>query len=160
MPITQNISRPVLRYQGGKFRIASWIISFFPKHEVYCEPFGGAASVLIQKPSCKTEVYNDINSDLYNLFSVLRDKDKNDALSRRLYFTPWSREEFDNAYIANAQDDDIEKARKIIVRSIFGIGSTCTRHSKGGFKSQVSLIDYKFHSHRAYLQYPPFTAIL
>lgn len=141
-----------MRYLGGKFRIAPWIISFFPRHEVYCEPFGGSASVFMAKEKCRTEVYNDINSDLYNLFVVLRDKDKSVELSRRLYFSPWSREDFYNSYTEDDKDDDIEKARKLIVKAYMSCGTTCTRKSRSGFRSTIAS-DYIFEDAKSWEKY-------
>lgn len=32
----------LLKYPGGKWQTADWIISYFPEHKVYCEPFFGS----------------------------------------------------------------------------------------------------------------------
>lgn len=34
-------NRPALRYHGGKWLLAPWIISFFPEHSAYTEVYGG-----------------------------------------------------------------------------------------------------------------------
>jgi DNA adenine methylase len=64
--------RPPLRYFGGKYFLCKWIIEQFPEHTTYVEPFGGAASVLLNKPLAEVEVYNDLEYSVYNLFYVLK----------------------------------------------------------------------------------------
>ncbi len=66
----------MIPYIGGKSYLASWIISNFPKdykERTYCEVFGGGGWVLFKKPASYLEVYNDLNSDLVNLFTIIRD---------------------------------------------------------------------------------------
>jgi len=120
-------TRPVLRYHGGKWRIAPWIISFFPHHERYVEPFGGAASVLLRKTPCNHEVYNDLDDELVNLFQVLREKGK--RLTEQIRLTPFSRKEFDNCFLPGG--DSIERARKAIFRSMAGYGTAGFNHKTG-----------------------------
>lgn len=108
-------------YPGGKVKISSWVTSFFPRHKIYVEPFGGAAGVLLNKTPSPLEVYNDLNSDLVTFFSVLRDKEKAAELIRRLKLTPYAREEYYSCY-PMPEGDDIERARALIVRSGMGVG--------------------------------------
>jgi DNA adenine methylase len=57
------IKRPILRYHGGKWRIAPWIISYIPAHKIYVELFGGEGSVLLRKPRSYAEPYNDLDGE-------------------------------------------------------------------------------------------------
>lgn len=116
------IERPLLRYHGGKFRLAPWILSHFPPHRNYVEPYGGAASVLLLKPRAVAEVYNDLWGDVVNVFQVLREPAQACELERVLRLTPFARQEFESAAAAGAEDS-IERARQIIVRSFAGFGS-------------------------------------
>jgi len=123
-----KIKRPVLRYHGGKFRLAKWIISHFPEHRIYVELFGGAASVLMQKERSYAEVYNDVWDTVVNVFQVLRNPEAAADLEMSLRLTPFSRKEFDECEEVelNAITDPIEKARRTILRSFAGFGSAST----------------------------------
>lgn len=112
--------RPVLRWHGGKWLLAPWIISHFPSHRVYVEPFGGAGSVLIRKAPVYAEVWNDLDGEVVNLFRVLRSPDA-DELVRLLRLTPFAREEFKAAY--SPSTSPVERARNLVIRSFMGFGS-------------------------------------
>lgn len=114
--------RPPLRYHGGKWRLAPWVLAHFPDHRLYIEPFGGGASVLMRKPRCYAEVYNDLDDEVVNVFRVLRDPLLAEALARSCALTPFSRTEFIAAHKRDTVDP-VEQARRAIVRSFFGFGS-------------------------------------
>lgn len=73
----------IIKWIGGKHLLSKRIISLIPKHNIYCEVFGGAGWVLFGKSDDKkdwitennnkyTEVYNDINSDLINFWKYIK----------------------------------------------------------------------------------------
>lgn len=124
-------TRPILRYHGGKWKLAPWILQYIPPHRVYVEPFGGAASVLIQKPRSYAEVYNDLDGEIVSLFRVMRDLGP--QLIEELRLTPFSRTEFLESY--EPAKDEVEQARRTVVRSFMGFGSAAASGAKTGFRA-------------------------
>lgn len=107
--------RPPLRWWGGKYYIASKILSLFPKkYDRYVEPYPGAASVLLNKPPGE-DYYNDRDERLTRLFRVLRDE--GEELVRRLQLTPYSEAEFIRCCGASPDGiDEVELVRRDFVR--------------------------------------------
>lgn len=65
-------SLPIVPWIGGKRRLAKHILPLFPAHTCYVEPFSGAAALYFLKTPSKTEVINDINGELVNLYRVVK----------------------------------------------------------------------------------------
>jgi DNA adenine methylase len=120
--------RPPIKWHGGKHYLAKRIIEHFPLHHTYVEPFGGAASVLLNKQPSPVEVYNDLDGRLTRFFRLLRHP--NQELIKRLTLTPYSEQEFESASqwgARAARQDGIEKARRDFVlwrQSIGGRGDS------------------------------------
>lgn len=129
-------TRPVLRYHGGKWVLAPWIIEHFPEHRVYTEAFGGAASVLLRKGRSYAEVYNDLDGEVVNVFRVLRDPAQATRLERAIRLTPFARAEFEEAY--EPSEDPVEQARRTIARSAMGFGSAAAMGAPTGFRSNTT----------------------
>jgi DNA adenine methylase len=79
-------------YYGGKFSHLDFLLPLLPTSFThFCEPFGGSAAVLINRPPAPVETYNDLDSEVVNFFRCLRDH--GDVLIRLISLTPFSREE-------------------------------------------------------------------
>lgn len=126
-------TRPVVRWYGGKWKLAPWIMAHFPPHRTYVEPYGGGASVLLRKKPCYAEVYNDLDGEIVNLFRVLRDEASAARPIELLRLTPFARAEFVAAYALC--DDPIERARRLVVLSFQGFGSNAHARVPTGFRS-------------------------
>ena len=115
--------RPALRWHGGKWRLAKWIISYMTtQHDVYVEPFAGSAAVLLNKPRSLIEVYNDKDKELYNYFKVLRNSPN--ELINAIKYTPYHTMEYDIAWAERKKGQvisPIEMARQFYVRSFMSM---------------------------------------
>jgi DNA adenine methylase len=129
--------RPALRYHGGKWALAPWIISHFPEHKQYVEPYAGAASVLLRKRRSKVEVYNDMDEEVVDLFRLLREPVHREQLIHAVAMTPFSRREFELAY--EVTTDRVERARRLVVRSWHGFGThSFNINNSNGFRGRCA----------------------
>ena len=119
------MSQPQIIYKqyGGKASISKWIVSHFPEHKIYCEPFCGSCSVLFAKPRSFVEIVNDMDSRLINLFSKLRENPK--ELAALLWATPYSKEN----WRSHIELETLEDAALFMAESVqyyCGNGNTST----------------------------------
>ncbi len=110
--------RPPVKWHGGKYYLAPQIVERLPEHHTYVEPFGGAASVLLNKEPSEIEVYNDLDERVTRLFRVLRTR--GDEFAKLLALTPYSEVEFRDA--AETVTDELEQARRDFVRWRLSLG--------------------------------------
>jgi len=95
-------------YYGGKYSKLKWLLPLLPDAKHYCEPFCGSAAVVLNRSKSDIETINDLNGDIVNFFSVLRDTP--DELVSKLKLTPYARGEFANA-INSTNLDSVDRAR-------------------------------------------------
>lgn len=103
----------LIRWAGGKGQQLKDLLPIIPDSHCYVEPFGGGASVLLNRHRSEVEVYNDLDSSLVNLFGVVRDDRLFDRFSDVLGWTLYSREMFeDSVRTLDEEKDAVLKAVK------------------------------------------------
>ena len=114
--------KPILKYPGAKWRIASWIVSLFPPHLHYVEPYAGNAACFFTKAPARHEVLNDLNGSICTLFRVLRNR--GEELAEAILLTPWCEEEYERVEKDWLHEDEVEHARRFLVRCWQAHGGT------------------------------------
>ena len=108
-----------LAWYGAKNKLARRIVSHFPQHHTYVEPFFGGGSVFFAKPPSKVETVNDqqaglpVNGDLMNFFRMPRNRRQRKHLIELLEAMPWAREQYCDALVAmkvGKWTSDVERA--------------------------------------------------
>jgi len=138
---------------GGKKLLRGRIISEFPANPGrYAEVFGGAAWVILgAEKHAKTEVYNDLDGELVNLFRVV--KFHLPELFRELegLYSLCSRELFFDviSQLKSAGLTDIQRAARFLVRIKYSFGADertfcCTPRNMDGVKDKMEKFRERF----------------
>ena len=117
--------KPPMPYYGGKQRIAERIVSHFPAHRHYVEPYAGGLSVFLAKPPSHIETLNDLDGSLMTFWRVLRERP--DDLMRVALLTPHSRAELALAREPMDDIDELEIDRRVWVQLTQGRAGRRTR---------------------------------
>lgn len=78
---------PMIKYFGGKSRLAPRIVERIPQHTTWVEPFAGGASVTLAKPPSQREVLADKRADLVRFYHAVK-------TGRPIKLPPHSKAEF------------------------------------------------------------------
>lgn len=125
--------KAIMKYPGSKWSIADWIISYFPQHHSYLEPFFGSGAVLFNKPRSNIETVNDLDGNVVNLFEwIKKDPAK---LAHEIYYTPYARQVYEEAFQA-VPEDSLGRAVNFYIRLNMGHGFR-TNGEKVGWKNDV-----------------------
>ena len=108
-------------YYGGKGRMAHFIAERLNYDcEVFVTPFGGMCRELLNKPRHRTEIYNDYNTGLCALMSVLSVPDKADEFIHRLCAGTEATEEcfLKHKAVYDSADSDLEQQTREELRRL------------------------------------------
>jgi DNA adenine methylase len=136
---------PIIPWIGGKRRLAKHILPLFPEHTCYVEPFAGAAALYFMKPPVKTEVLNDINGELVNLYRVVQHH--LEEFIRQFRWALTSRQLFEWAKVAAPETlTDVQRAARFyyLQRLAFGgkvEGRTFGTTTTGGVRFNLLRIE-------------------
>lgn len=105
----------VVGYIGGKHGQAPWIVQHFPQcyqRQGYLEPFAGGLSVFFYKRPSPSEVLNDLDGEIVNLWRVIQSEGKRFAREAdklpyaRYLYDQWA----DEWYQGRRPEDRFERA--------------------------------------------------
>lgn len=125
----------IIKYPGSKWRTARRIISYFPPHHSYLEPYFGSGGVPFNKSRSNIETINDLDGDVINLFEWIRGDPE--RLANAIRWTPYARAEYDRAFEHQCTEtDSFQRAVDFYVRMMMGHGFRTTGE-KVGWKNDV-----------------------
>jgi DNA adenine methylase len=112
---------PLFTSPGSKTRLAKTLISLYPRHHTYIEPFAGGAACFWRKTPSPLEILNDYDRDVSQAYQVVRDTTPdqlNDLIARDWII---SEQGFSNSLTRHP--DPIEDTYRFLYRRRASFGS-------------------------------------
>lgn len=141
--------RSPIKWFGGKGCLKARLRSYLPTCHTYVEPFGGGASVLLDREPSPVEVYNDLDRALYDFFTTLTDPALFSRFYRRVEAMPYHRAVYNEYRATWQQCVGVERAVRwfVVARQSFsghhGFGTAVTassRHMSSAVSGWLSIV--------------------
>ena len=136
----------LVSYFGGKYPHLKWLISKFPKGNYhFVDAMCGSANVALNVDYPLITV-NDLNDEIINLFEVLRND--YDEFIRLVYFTPFSRGEFERVVDDNRKGvvlTKAERARRYYMICQLGYGANGSQNDHYGMGFEWGIKDKTYY---------------
>lgn len=138
-----SITRPFLKWPGGKFRLVPTLQRHLPKRMVLIEPFVGAGALFLNTAH-EQLLLNDLNTDLINLYRHVQHSGKKFTQEAKIFFAgKYNRKA---AYYRlrerfNRSTDLWERALLFLYLNRHGYNGLCRYNLKGGYN--VPFGEYK-----------------
>jgi DNA adenine methylase len=111
-------------WAGGKSRSIKYIIPHLPTRDIYCEPFGGSAAVLLARSPSKLDIFNDAYAGVVAFYRCMRDPVLFNRLIDWLDLTVNAKEEFyESKKTWENYDDPVERAGRWYYITVYSFGS-------------------------------------
>lgn len=124
------MAKPVIPWPGGKRKLAKHILPLIGEPVCYVEPFAGGAAILFGKTPSKSEVINDIDGDLVNLYRII--KNHPTELMAQFNWTLVSRAQWDE-WMATPPEvlTDVQRAARFLYLQKMAFGASVRSRSFG-----------------------------
>ena len=112
-------------YPGSKWRLARRFQQCFPPHRVYIDVFGGSAAMIARQEPRAGEVYNDLDTDVYNVFATVKDSAGYNEVLRLLEATSNDREQYKTCkqVLADTNEPDARRAWAFLTCGTIGFSA-------------------------------------
>lgn len=133
--MTNKKNRAFLKWAGGKFRLTEEIKKRLPEGKRLVEPFVGAGSVFLNT-DFDEYILNDINSDLINMYKIVKSKHLKFINDAKRYFTEEYNDEETYYRLRkefNGTTDKYHRAILFLYMNRHGYNGLCRYNKSGGF---------------------------